>query len=321
MTGNSPPPGWYTDGQGGQRWWDGSKWYDAVDPSTEATAVEEASVAPEAPVQPTESETVPLAPQRPDTNADVGQRRKSPKASRPLARLLGSAIAITGIALAGASIVLLFMVNPDCLNNEECGELDQSYWDLFGIKSSALLAGLLLTVGGILLRRSGATSESTTQAVGSIKSNGITTAFRRKRVWIPVAALTVLALGVGTWAVVTAGPSDEEKQIASEKRASAAAAEAERQAEQELAQSKATCESAVGEFKEAVEAVDSKLDVGLVQSDFGNAVGDASVAHNSLDVDAISDDLYCLSKVAQPLEQAFNMFVRTNNLCNKCITN
>ena len=214
------------------------------------------------------------------------------------------------------------MVNPDCLNNEVCGPLSQSYWDLFGIKASGLIAGLLLIGGGFLIRRRAVQSaELALEVAAPARSNGIGTTLRRKRVWIPVAAVTVLALAAGTWAVVTAGPSDEEKRIASEKRASAAAAEAELQAEEELAQLKATCESTVEDFKAAVEAVDSKLDVGLVQNDFGDALGDASVAYDNVDFDAISDDLYCLSKVARPLEQAFNTYVRTNNKWNKCITN
>ena len=131
-----------------------------------------------------------------------------------------------------------------------------------------------------------------------------------------------LAMAGGVWAVVAAaGPSDEEQRQAAEKRESTAAAEAEQQAEAELAQQKATCESTISEFKEAVEAVDSKLNVGLVQNDFNNALGDASVAYNKLESDAISSDDYCLSKVAGPLEDAFNIYVRSNTRWNKCIQN
>ena len=142
---------------------------------------------------------------------------------------------------------------------------------------------------------------------------------RKKRTLIAVAVLLVLGLGSAVAvAVATVGPSDEERRIAAEKRESAAAEEAEREKEAELAEQKATCESTLSEFKDAVEAVDSKLNVGLVQNDFNNALGDASVAYNQLELDPISTDEYCLSEVARPLEQAFNIYVRSNTKWNKC---
>ncbi len=144
---------------------------------------------------------------------------------------------------------------------------------------------------------------------------------KKKNTLIAIAALLVLGLGATATVVATAGPSDEERRIASEERASAAAKEAEREAEAELAEQKATCESAVTEFKDAVEAVDSKLNVGLVQNDFNNALGDASVAYDNLDFDAIGSDEYCLSEVAKPLEEAFNIYVRSNTKWNKCNQN
>jgi hypothetical protein len=145
---------------------------------------------------------------------------------------------------------------------------------------------------------------------------------KKKRTLIVVGALLILGLGsVTAVAMATAGPSDEDRRIASEERASAAAEDAEREAEAELAEQKATCESTVSEFKDAVEAVNSKLNVGLVQNDFNNALGDASVAYDNLDFDAISADEYCLSEVAQPLEQGFNIYVRSNTKWNKCNQN
>ena len=145
---------------------------------------------------------------------------------------------------------------------------------------------------------------------------------RKRRALIAVAVLLVLGLGsAAAIAIATAGPSDEERRIAAEKRESAAAEEAEREAAAELAEQKATCESTLSEFKDAVKAVDSKLNVGLVQNDFNNALGDASVAYNNLEFDPISTDEYCLSEVARPLEQAFNIYVRSNSKWSKCIQN
>ena len=51
------PPGWYDDGHGGMRWWDGTRWTEQADqpgtPNEEAAVAavcpgENASVAPEA---------------------------------------------------------------------------------------------------------------------------------------------------------------------------------------------------------------------------------------------------------------------------------
>ena len=264
-------------------------------------------------------------PHPPDSAVDAGPKRKSPKASRPSAGVLGSAIAVAGIVLSGVAIVLLIMVNPDCLNSEECGQLSQNYWELFGIKSSALVAGLLLIGAGLFLRhRAGRSSEFASRIAESSNSKGTATILRRKKIWIPLVAATCLALATGTWAAVTAGPSDEERRIAAEKRESAAAEaqrEAEAEAEAELALQKEACETTISEFKTAVEAVDSKLNVGLVQSDFNNALGDARVAYDQLDTETILSDDYCISDVLGPLEDAFNIYVKSNTKWNKCITN
>lgn len=160
-----------------------------------------------------------------------------------------------------------------------------------------------------------ATASTSPSAESSSKRQG-----GRKRALIAVAVLVVLGLGsAAAVAVATAGPSDEERRIAAEKRESAAAEEAERESEAELAEQKSTCESTMSEFKDAVQAVDSKLDVGLVQNDLNTALGDASVAYDNLDLDAISTDEYCLTEVARPLEKAFNIYVRSNTKWNKCI--
>lgn len=142
-----------------------------------------------------------------------------------------------------------------------------------------------------------------------------------KRNLIALVILLVVGLGAGATAIATAGPSDEERRIAAETRESAAAAEAEQEAEAELAAQKEACESAITDFKAAVEAVDSKLNVGLVQSDLNDALGEARVAYDQMDIDAISSDEYCLSDVAGPLEEAFNIYVKTNTKWNKCIQN
>jgi hypothetical protein len=140
-------------------------------------------------------------------------------------------------------------------------------------------------------------------------------------VWIPLVIVICLALGIGTWAIATAGPTSEERRIAAEKREAAATEEAEQAAAAELALQQETCEATVMGFKQAVEAVDAKLNVGLVQSDLNDALGDASVAYDQLEVDSILDDNYCISEVLGPLEDGFNIYVKSNTKWNKCLQN
>lgn len=56
------PPGWYPDGQGGQRWWDGTQWTEHTQPGTPA--------APQAPAGPGPGDQTVVAPNR---AADFGQ--------------------------------------------------------------------------------------------------------------------------------------------------------------------------------------------------------------------------------------------------------
>lgn len=309
MTGNSPPPGWYTDGQGGQRWWDGNQWYEAAEPRIDKTQVdnESANAEPQEHVE--------------EPSAEADSKRPSGQ-TPPATGVLGLVVAIAGLLVVAIAAVLLVMVNPDCLNNEECGQLSQSIWELFGLKSALLIVGLVLVVAGVLLRRRARQSAGLTRAsVRSTRPEAVVAAVRRKRIWIPVVAVACLALAAGSWAVATAGPSDEERRIAAEKRESAAAERAESEAEAELALQKETCESTISEFKEAVNAVDSKLNVGLVQNDFNTALGEAQVAYDQLDADAILSDDYCVSDVLGPLEDAFNIYVKSNTKWNKCNQN
>ncbi len=78
----STPPGWYPDGQGGQRWWDGNQW-------TEHTVPPEGSdrpAAPEPPAQPGPSDVTqvrpPGAPEQPG-----GDRPAAPEAGQPPAAM------------------------------------------------------------------------------------------------------------------------------------------------------------------------------------------------------------------------------------------
>lgn len=87
----STPPGWYPDGQGAQRWWDGTQWTDHVQP------------APGTP-------PLPAAPQQPQYGAAYGQPGTVGGATLP--GILGglSRNAVIGIGAGVAAIVLLCLV-------------------------------------------------------------------------------------------------------------------------------------------------------------------------------------------------------------------
>lgn len=77
------------------------------------------------------------------------------------------------------------------------------------------------------------------------------------------------------------------------------------------------CAEAMGPLLRKLEAIDARLDVGMVQADYGNAVGGAAVVYKQVDVGALAND--CLRHVAMPLEDAYNHYVRANTRWNNCI--
>ena len=81
----STPPGWYPDGQGGQRWWDGNQW-------TEHTVPPEGSdrpAAPEQPEQPAQPGPSDVTQVRPPTGQEQpgGDRPAAPEAEQPPAAM------------------------------------------------------------------------------------------------------------------------------------------------------------------------------------------------------------------------------------------
>jgi hypothetical protein len=79
----STPPGWYPDGQGGQRWWDGNQW-------TEHTLPPETSdrpAAPEQPAQPAASDVTQVRPGGPAGEQPAGDRPAGAEAGQPPASM------------------------------------------------------------------------------------------------------------------------------------------------------------------------------------------------------------------------------------------
>ena len=78
----STPPGWYPDGQGGQRWWDGNQW-------TEHTLPPEGSDRPAAPEQPAQPGPSDVTQVRPPAAQEPpgGDRPAAPEAGQPPAAM------------------------------------------------------------------------------------------------------------------------------------------------------------------------------------------------------------------------------------------
>lgn len=77
------------------------------------------------------------------------------------------------------------------------------------------------------------------------------------------------------------------------------------------------CRRQIGPFQDALETVDARLDVGLTQAQLSDLVGDASVAYNRIDIDALGTG-NCLSAAAK-LEGAFNAYAGSVSTWDDCI--
>lgn len=143
--------------------------------------------------------------------------------------------------------------------------------------------------------------------------------FTRKRVIIPVLAVLLIALSTAVVLVVTAGPSAQDKRDAAHARAVAREKKAAVEAAENDARLQTACTSELSDFKSELENVNSKLTVGMTQSDFNKALGDVQVKYDRLDSDAINGDVYCSGNVGEPLQDAFNDFVKSNSAWAKCI--
>jgi hypothetical protein len=96
----------------------------------------------------------------------------------------------------------------------------------------------------------------------------------------------------------------------------AAAAEAEQRAKQQARHD--ACASGTSGLMSALQEIDSRLDVGLNYSEYGDRVGDAKVAYDAM-LKPNTLQRNCLIKVAVVLETALNEYLDVYNIWGDCI--
>lgn len=137
---------------------------------------------------------------------------------------------------------------------------------------------------------------------------------------IVVAVLAVIGMsgGVVVFLDHQAAVAEAERQARAERRAEAQErredARERREERQQAAalrrEAQATFDACVEEtslLSDALSTIDARLDVGLDLDEYSDLVGDASVAYDQMDVDAM--DAACVGDVGVPLENAINKYI------------
>lgn len=131
-------------------------------------------------------------------------------------------------------------------------------------------------------------------------------------------------VGVAVWLNERAGDraaaAEAERQAQAEERA-AAEAEAERKAAEAraLAAAQQTYDACAGQVQPLIDAlseVDARLDVGLNLDEYGDLVGNASVAYDRMDPSKLEPE--CI-EVGVPLENALNKYIEASSKWNDCV--
>lgn len=79
------------------------------------------------------------------------------------------------------------------------------------------------------------------------------------------------------------------------------------------------CADELEDMADALDEMDGRLDIGLTFADYGDYLGDISVASNRLDIDALGDEGADCLAVALLLNAAFLEYIEANDIWNDCI--
>lgn len=77
------------------------------------------------------------------------------------------------------------------------------------------------------------------------------------------------------------------------------------------------CLAEIGEFREVLDDLDARLDVGLTYSQYNERMGDVNVASNRMDVDDLPDEIVCY-EVAILLNEAFIEYIDAGTKWTDC---
>ncbi len=101
MTHGTTPPGWYDDGQGAQRWWDGNGWTDHTQPAATAQQPTQQPVQ-----QPGQQPTQPPPSQPPYGQPAGGSSGSGGKGKGKLFAIIGGAAAVVVLAVVLLAVLL-----------------------------------------------------------------------------------------------------------------------------------------------------------------------------------------------------------------------
>lgn len=79
----------------------------------------------------------------------------------------------------------------------------------------------------------------------------------------------------------------------------------------------ADCRREVGAWLRTLHNVDSRLSIGMTQTEYSDALGEVQIAYDRLNLRRA--DVSCVSQVGIPAEKAFNQYVKANNRWSDCI--
>jgi hypothetical protein len=79
------------------------------------------------------------------------------------------------------------------------------------------------------------------------------------------------------------------------------------------------CADNLGAWITKLQALDSRLSVGMTESEYLTTVGGVKVEYDRVDFKALP--VPCLSKVGVPAEKALNAYIKAANAWNSCVTN